>query len=871
MNLTDVLDADNSSQLCESNLCVSNEIIVDRDINGKLFETRKCIPCVGDTKPSADRRRCEPCSPFTVNCTCPSLTHEIISKQFCIPRNALSQWPDEEGAYHIHYDFIPSIDSQYLRAHLRSALFKCTKLKERSACQAVGNMCVLSMYKDSHRGGPCRLFRDARHIPTSENEVIPWIYYAEGDAGTVLHRKKITSRYRLQEESPLNTLNFTVAKYTSEGELSSLQPLESSDLQLCPGSLETLNSAFRVGAWYHHSCSIPISQLLKSFPTLEFFDIYLQFYEEGVSKLYAVPVLLKNLKQGNKYPNQGADILQWQLTRRFFLVDSLSGIENRVDTLAAVRFLKSVVLQVKMLHEVEEEGRIYPPLLILEYAELKGEEVESNLNVNLSFSVEFIMENDLPHIIDVSLGVSSAFAVVWSAIQTWSYSRRNGRVTIDAVTLTELLLISCGHLANMFFVIMTCASLFVLVYYKGQSVTHILLPTSAQEYFIYKYVMAAFLLKTIEIVRLVWRQVTIDIFLIDWEKPRATGNATSQPISIWRTYFIANEFNEIQTKRKTNPYIQLLLTVFILNIIGVEHWALAHPKLFLSVPNTQKNTPYSDTLRFALGVSIFIAVYLLQYFFIVCIYERYIKNEIQQFIDVCSIANISVFILAFENYGYYIHGRSVHGFADTDMYTIISQLCREEEDLVAHRGLIPASDQQTFQMYIPPQLRAYYSQVKAPLMMGLQLKHLPITVSAAFKIKMLNSSFDVNRSVQAYHNMNKFLAAFLEHALKDLDYEVKDKQFMESLLDIEFLDTSDKGIFYYDNGHSFDDVMFYGNEFTLFTFDIILFSCCQIFSQNYLLSAIYTAFVAKLITVFRSIWGRKNLAKKTLIDERFLI
>jgi len=30
---------------------------------------------------------------------------------------------------------------------------------------------------------------------------------------------------------------------------------------------------------------------------------------------------------------------------------------------------------------------------------------------------------------------------------------------------------------------------------------------------------------------------------------------------------------------------------------------------------------------------------------------------IQEFVDICSMANISVFILALENYGFYIHGR----------------------------------------------------------------------------------------------------------------------------------------------------------------------------------------------------------------------
>ena len=91
------------------------------------------------------------------------------------------------------------------------------------------------------------------------------------------------------------------------------------------------------------------------------------------------------------------------------------------------------------------------------------------------------------------------------------------------------------------------------------------------------------------------------------------------------------------------------------------------------------------------------------------------KNVIQEFVDICSMANVSVFILALENFGFYIHGRSAHGFADTDMQTMLGQLQREEDDLCGHRGLLPGSDHQTFQMAIPMQLRLYYRKVMTPL------------------------------------------------------------------------------------------------------------------------------------------------------------
>lgn len=59
--------------------------------------------------------------------------------------------------------------------------------------------------------------------------------------------------------------------------------------------------------------------------------------------------------------------------------------------------------------------------------------------------------------------------------------------------------------------------------------------------------------------------------------------------------------------------------------------------------------------------------------------------------------------------------RSAHGFSDTDMESLIGQLRREEDNMVRHRGLVPGTDNQTFEMTIPSPLRTYYQRVMAPL------------------------------------------------------------------------------------------------------------------------------------------------------------
>lgn len=169
----------------------------------------------------------------------------------------------------------------------------------------------------------------------------------------------------------------------------------------------------------------------------------------------------------------------------------------------------------KIRREKEDENKIYPPFLLLEYGELTHEDIETNANIDFTFLVDYYMDNDIPHIIDVSsdvslqystrlliftkyqvtIGILSAAVVVWSGIQTWSYCRRSGQVTIDMSTVVELALTCCGHFSNMLFVVAACVAVHTLLFYKAQSIAYIMLPSESLENTIEKYLILAFLLK----------------------------------------------------------------------------------------------------------------------------------------------------------------------------------------------------------------------------------------------------------------------------------------------------------------------------------------------------------------------------------------
>lgn len=90
-------------------------------------------------------------------------------------------------------------------------------------------------------------------------------------------------------------------------------------------------------------------------------------------------------------------------------------------------------------------------------------------------------------------------------------------------------------------------------------------------------------------------------------------------------------------------------------------------------------------------------------------------------------------------------------------------------------------------------------------------------------------------------------------------------------MELKEIPPPDKAIFYNDDGRSFNSVLFYGNEWTLMFFDLLVFAFVDSFSQNFVLAGIITYLAMKILIIMRDFLGRKNLTRKTLVDERFLI
>ncbi|AWO96636.1 putative meckelin isoform 2 [Scophthalmus maximus] len=743
-------------------------------------------------------------------------------------------------------------------------------------------MCVMNMHSFSGvSNDACGLFNSifrARAAVSSTQDIsywranLPWLYYGDepGLASRVLQTDPIPIGFSFRGRNKNTDIKLLAAVYNVRGEFLRWEQIGGDNLQLCPETATKQAAAYSFGTAYKESCDLSVAELLVTHPEPLFYDVFMDLGGEEDRKLLPLPTLVYNQQYNGRFINQES-MKNWYLSRRMFLVDTLGGREKSVSSQPKViRVASSVKIKFQLVPRTLE-GQVFPPLMIVTYTDVPITDVNTQ-TVSTTFSMEYEMDQSEARVkTDTALGVLGGVAVLYSLLKTVSWKRRIASPLIDAGTMLKFLLFYAGDLANVFFAVTVGTGLYWLIFYKAQQFVSVLLPLPAQEEKFVTYIGCAFTLKAVQFLHKLMLQVSVDVFLIDWERPRSKANRTVQatgepkrdpsPVSIWRTYFVANEWNEIQAIRKISPTFQIMAVLFFLEVLGFSNLALRDPWPTL-VRSSQAYTPsYSLTLRYGLAATLWLCIGLLQVIFFTVFYEHFVEDKIRQFVDLCSISNISVLLLSQRCFGYYIHGRSVHGHADTNMEEMNNNLKREAESLCGQRGLLPNTDVQTFQVSLTNRLRSQYDRIREPLSRRNGPSRL-IDASTA-------NPFEQN--TRAYHTMNHFLGSIIDHAHPDMDYIVKDKLMFERVIGMEFLEPSEKSIFYNDEAHSFSDVLFYGNEATLLIFDTLFFCVVDLGSQSFVLAAVLTYVQQMIFRLIRNFFGRKNLVNKTLVDERFLI
>lgn len=717
------------------------------------------------------------------------------------------------------------------RENLKALTFLCHTMKFPRECNYLANLCVLFKY-NADQFAPCSLFLQSQINDYKSNDgtrrIKPNLFYKTGrstvdDLNKVLDQTLVLQRSRASRAFlEGHGLNFSVLEYSLEGDLQKFTTTNLNFLNFCAPKNGLFQIRFPQN--YETHCQVSLQEAYINNRQMGFYSVFFRYRDNKINLLKRIPVLIRSLTQDNAKN----DHRRWQFVTRFYTLDADSGlranyqddlytnvnIRNKFDHIRLVR-----AAQLRFI--VKERNKISCPILILDY------ETVSNLTttaaVDFHFSVTFEKDMDFDTILEIVLPILVLLGLIMSIVETFSYKIREGKVLYDVQLLGKFVIQLLSKIANTLFIIGAALAIYVHVTYKSQEVVRLLLPNSIEVEIKY-FLLVALLLKVIKLAEHLWGMANVDIFFVDWERPKLADNFVAKNhletptsmgsrmtthfennnVSAWRNYFIANEWQELTTRRQISLFLHMLSVIVCLFIVGMENYTSS--RFFFHLRRENEDLNFNTILNVSTGILVYAVCYVSQRLLNTILWERYIRNPIQQFIDCCSIANVSVFVLSQSSYGSYIHGRSPHGFSDTDMCSMILQFKREEENMCGHRGLLPGSEQQTYRILVPKNLRIFYDRLVMPLQKpGFFMNSHQNGNGVDGSVGKTHDRATFERTSTTYQNINRFLMAFIDHvrtttsnrsfelllynfllqSLKDLDYIVRERTILENILNTE--------------------------------------------------------------------------------------
>ena len=492
--------------------------------------------------------------------------------------------------------------------------------------------------------------------------------------------------------------------------------------------------------------------------------------------------------------------------------------------------------------------RIQTPTLLVKYASNK---THSQLTLSINY---FQDQTGINVAIPITVIVLFFVSLVWVGIQINGWMRKTGRTFCDPVTFLVLFILSANYLSIIIFVVTLTVSCILLLVYKLQSKLSYLIPQPPQEVFLILLLTVSLVLKAIHVVYVLFSQCTADLFIIDWER---TLNMNQHKVSIWRSYLIASEWLRLQTLRRVNLTPLLIILALLLVGIQLNNIASSQP-LTVVIPTNVYLAPTSRYMRLAISSVLFLTIAFVQYIF-TFFYERFVEDKLNQFVDLCSVSNISFIAFIHPRFGYYIHGRSVHGMADTDLRTLTQFFSKEEEDIVGNRGL-DGSLNQVFEISLTFDLRHEYEKI----MRQAQL-------SRNSEVNKKNSNSLQESELLAHQMLTKLFTSFVEKSHKSFQFEKREKLLCERVTRIELYEPIEACFLYPNDTNSFSNLLYLGCESSLILFNLLTYLFWDTITLNPIAACFLTYCSDRILFWIRRVWAKHNIARKTLLDKRFFI
>jgi len=677
------------------------------------------------------------------------------------------------------------------------------------------------------------------------------------------------------------------------------------------------------------------------------------------TSLYPVPFRDENLElAGDERPNENleGDTSDDVLGRRFFLYDTVSGVSEAGKATKVIRYADAITLQISS--QDSEPSKILPPVLSIHYAERQPSQFEAVPKLaQVTFRMEVQYTTDVSTFWATAtafFAICMILVALLCMVRCFNWQRRATRVAeeriFDLRMLVRGVVYFAGSFGTILFWYVLLFSMYWLLFFKLQDKVFALLPANTPrfrpDYEAHQLlVVLCFIGQLVRVMEIVWEQTSVDVFFTDWEKPRGvavgedeeeggggrgrddddddrrggrngrggrggrggdrdeddagasrSSSQKSNPLSIWRTILVANEWSEIQIERKTNLMFSLIVLLALLRGAGLEY--IATPQPTVAVLDAGEVNP---VLHFANVVWWWLLIAAAQLLWRWAIWERYISEPVTtRFIDVATVAKVSCLIMSDRYHGYYLHCRSPFTYADGSMKELIDQLTKEEEGLTTKRGLdhCPAGrDVQTFELFVPKNWRTHYDNIYRKVVdedllarsggaASMRASGMGAGAGAGVAAVGICPTFGRQRRtagnsrklLSASRKLSHFVRAFIDQTDSHFKREWSERTYLMRVFNTPpDMDAMGVGgghgsgaLMYADTEARFEQVLFRGVETDLLIFNILTFAVCDLWFGNTLVSAFLTVLVNELLNYVRLSWGVDNIAAKTLVDDRFL-
>lgn len=789
----------------------------------------------------------------------------------------------------------------------------CTR-GNHSACEMLANLCVLMNYQAT--ATPCVLYaavKQARPCADQWCETVagfPWLYYTRSNALVLSDAASdisVASREQLQ---------FVVSLYDLYGNWLGYEAMieQANPCFLANTQLERFTAA---GGTRVARCHVNWRWFLYANDTV-FYEVFLRD-PSNATRLLAVPTLIdysadafhpKTFNDAWLYRGEGSTDGSMPVNgfrRRFYAYDNVGGRDPSAlpainATYITTLWSASIVLG---LSARGGHGRT-TPVLVLRYASkmtstmtdaavadslhrLRQSPLSTSSRAGYTLQCEmrsyFLLRSDsVANGMRITLIVVSALCFVTAWLRVYGWMRRRQYLVLDWLALLRFFVYLCNHIANAYFVVVAIASWYIFIAYKNQSALS--RAVLEKDVYISAMLYTAVVAKAVTVLYRLVEQCNADYFVIDWERSKGQLLRENKvvPVSMWRSTFVANELNELQALRYWHPL--LTMAIILLFLVGLEYLCMS-----ASVPQGSRHVggmaETFETLRIAIDLFFWVAVALVMYLLEYQVYYRFaVVHPLQAFIDLCSVSNVSIVILLEQQWGFYIHGESIHAHADVSMQEFQNNLFLEAQGNLPVRGLGGLSKYQAFEVYLGPYTRQYLYMCY----MEMQLEHLR---SLGKREKLINPAqwhylsfvFGFSRKPRVYSQAALAIKDRINNAFQQSVRRAESSLFVKFVLqkwldfppNVMYMngpqqgDRGGKDLFFIDSTESYGRAFLCGLDFDLFVLYAALFAAIDSSLNNPYAAMVLTFAVEVVLRFYRVREGLINMSHKTMIDDRFFI